>query len=137
MFIMLLLGRAGKPKKRLLRCDHSVSRLYWEKPQERGFLGARRKSEADYTPDLPSEDKSLSLYEVLAVKKGTDEEENGQRLVGTANLRRSCKREELAMCFYLVLPSRTFDIQCLNADDFHVLYTNLEKLIHRLRGEGM
>jgi hypothetical protein len=63
-----LLGRSGKPKKRLLRCDNSVSRLFWEKPPTESILGIRRKSSAEeLTPDLPGEDKSVMLAEVRTI----------------------------------------------------------------------
>jgi hypothetical protein len=65
-----------------------------------------------------------------------DEEEPGTKLIGTANLRRNVKRDELCLCFYLVLPARTFDIQCLCQDDFDCLFPNFDKLVKRLRAEA-
>jgi hypothetical protein len=64
-----------------------------------------------------------------------DSEEEGTKMLGTTNLRRSVHREDLKLCFYLVLPSRTFDIQCLCQDDFDCLYPNFEKLIARMQAE--
>jgi len=50
---------------------------------------------------------------------------------GTATLRRNCKPEDLSLCFSLILPSRTFDIQCLDVADFDLLFYNLKELCSR------
>jgi hypothetical protein len=82
-------GRQGLPKKRLLRCDHMVKRLYWDtapstpsaKHNSLGFLTSKRNlqmndsiSDFEILAELPSEDKSILLTEVTDVRKGTDED---------------------------------------------------------------
>jgi hypothetical protein len=47
---------------------------------------------------------------------------------GTAILRRNVKQTDmktLSLCFSLIMPTRTFDIQCVSVEDFDVLYNNL------------
>lgn len=50
---------------------------------------------------------------------------------GTAILRRNCKPEDLSLCFSLILPTRTFDIQCLDVADFDLLFYNLKEMCSR------
>lgn len=52
---------------------------------------------------------------------------------GTATLRRNVKQEDLSLCFSLILPTRTFDIQCLNVEDFDFLFYNIKELCSALR----
>lgn len=152
-----------------MRCDHAVSRLYWNKPSEKsgGILGRRRSATnltetADLGEDLPHESKSISLADVIRVRKGTDVDTevadgnvvessssnsmmrrmskassptgpaNGKPLLGTATLRRSCKPQELELCFSLILPNRSFDIQCFNQSDYNLLFNNLERMCQQL-----
>ena len=50
---------------------------------------------------------------------------------GTATLRRHVKQEDLSLCFSLILPNRSFDIQCLDTADFDFLFYNLKNLCAR------
>lgn len=48
---------------------------------------------------------------------------------GTATLRRNCSEDdELSLCFSLIMSERTFDVQCLNKEDFDFLFYNLKEL---------
>ena len=126
------------PKRRLLRCDHSVSRLYWDKAPSDGigFMVGGKKQQATpegMTADLPSEEKSVLLSEVVSVRRGTDDDPSDAGKRGTATLRRNCKASELPLCFSLILATRTLDIQCLSPADFDLLYVNFYHLITILR----
>lgn len=158
MIFDYLLGRMGKPKYRLLRCDHAVSRLYWAEPHQstaskhNSFRFGLKKSsskkdleteelststatttEKGILEDLPPESKSILLSEVLRVQRGNEPEKEGKQELGTAILRRNCQPEDLELCLSLILPARSFDIQCLDKASFHVLYTNLLRHCQNLR----
>ena len=203
-------GRQGNPKKRVLRCDASVTMLLWSAP---GPDADKRKSTgiASGSSDSAdaSADKLVLLKEVQSVRMGTEIDptcnagptdsaisspdsavargrgdrdgkrpaysnddsvsvadtesvfndnqsavgsmaHHGQKAAkrrsslfftsaaagdktytGTATLRRHVKQEDLSLCFSLILPTRSFDIQCLEAADFDFLFYNLKDLCTR------
>lgn len=143
MVDVFLLGRQGKPKKRLLRCDTGMLRLYWgEVPDTK----ALKSTIADVAQDLPSENKSIELLEAIEVRRATEEDSDDVSTVagtavtsgpgtasaaaagkyGTKILRRNkLKPEELSLSFSIILKDRSFDIQCLNEADFRFLYINI------------
>eukprot|EP01036_Dinobryon_divergens_P033296 gene33296-43051_t len=204
-------GRQGNPKKRVLRCDATVTMLMWSAP---GPDAEKRKSlpmgSASGSSDASeaSADKLVVLKEVQSVRMGTEIDPtcnaaqadsgisspdsvqarsrgggegkrsaytnddsvsvadtesvfndnqsvagsaaHGQKAVkrrsslfftspaagdktytGTATLRRHVKQEDLSLCFSLILPTRSFDIQCLEAADFDFLFYNLKDLCTR------
>jgi len=120
-------GRQGKPKTRLLRCNDAVTRLYWSDPLSKGF-----------STRLPADAKSVHLREVAAVRKGTelDPASGSKNLCGTPILNRHATAETLPLCFSLILPSRTFDVQCFNENDFIFLYGNLSTHCNRFAVRG-
>jgi hypothetical protein len=87
-------GRQGAPKKRLLRCDHTVKRLYWDKPPSETttagntssirFLSSKRSvnnqpaggmdDSSGLVPDLPTEEKSILLSSVTSIRRGNEDD---------------------------------------------------------------
>jgi hypothetical protein len=115
-------GRQSQPKRRMIRVDPNVTRLFWCKPPTSGKLpptGAK------------SVYKSLALSEICEVRKGTDDDLTPNvktKLRGTATLRRTCRPSDFNKCISIYLPTRTFDIQCLSEQDFTRLYDVLLRL---------
>lgn len=115
-----MVGRKGGPKERLLLCNGAVTRLYWS-----GDLTSTA---------LPDDSKSVSLREVLEIRRGTDPDPDKPGFTTTEVLRRtSLKLYELDNCFSLIMRDRTLDIQCKNNDDFLMLFTNLQRQIMALK----
>lgn len=115
-------GREGRPHRRLIQCNQDVTRIFWqEEPLNKTGV-----------PGLPDLSKSILLSEVKGIRRATDVESTttkGQQLLGTAIFRKSrLAAAELALSFSLLLPDRSFDLQCLRKEDFDILYVNLKKL---------
>lgn len=91
-------GRSGNPKRRLLLCNRNVSRLYWS--------DSIPKKHSTDLPRLPNESKSIDMYDVTDVRKGTDYDLSDRNKVGTAILRRTCPPSELPLCMSLISSER-------------------------------
>jgi hypothetical protein len=86
-------GRKGGPKDRLLLCNPAVTRLYW--------------SDDHNSTELPDDSKSISLREVLEIRRANDPDPDRPGLIGTEVLRRaSLKPFELDNTFSLVMRDR-------------------------------
>jgi hypothetical protein len=105
-------GRSGAPRVRLLRCNPTLTRLYW--------------SDEDAVA-LPPEYKSISLSDATEIRKATALDPTKPGYCGTASLRRNLKPAEYSVSFTIITPTRNLEIQCLNYEDFSILYTNLTK----------
>jgi hypothetical protein len=76
--------------------------------------------------------KSLNLSDVIEVRPGTNEDTTTpnpnvkRKQYGTNILRRTCLPGDFKNCVSLILPSRSFDIQCLREEDFKKLYSALK-----------
>ena len=103
----------------MLRCNEAVTRIYWSDPKD------------TQQGQLPSDDKSLHLREVLTVRKGTEPDPTAKGKTGTAVLRKHCTKETIELSFSLINPSRTFDIQCMNETEFNFLYGNFAAYCNR------
>ena len=143
---VLCTGRQGYPKKRLLRCNPSLTRLYWDNPPVISTSIGRKPG---FIPDLPAENKSIDLADVVELRRGDDPDtgdvqaNNASKKTkpgkitqvtekrGTEILRRNCKPKDLHLCFSFILPSRTLDIQCLSQADFDVLFPNFDALVRK------
>ena len=144
LFIRVHKGRHGKPKRRVLRCDSSVKRIYWDDVSTHN-TNSNNGSESTNL-DLPPEAKSILLAEAIEVRSGAQEDGDGVIGVATAQnvgnnnnsnennikygtkiLRRDkLSVEDMHRSFSIILPDRTFDIQCLTSTDFHFLFNNIK-----------
>lgn len=115
-------GRSGRPKMRLLKSNGNITRLHWSDNLE--------------SQDLSAESKSVNLYDVSEVRYGTDPDPTNPSLCGTATLRKHCSPEDLETSFSLILPDRTFDIQCMNKYDCDVLVSGLREHCAELKVKG-
>lgn len=72
------------------------------------------------------------------MRRGTelDVSSGSKNLCGTAVLRKYATAISLPLCFSLVLPSRTFDLQCMNEGDFDFLFGNLSAHLNRFAARG-
>lgn len=92
---------------------------------------ARAKEELRSTDRKSHPSQSSNLFESIF---GTKEKDG--ILLGTANLRRHCKAEDYKLSFSLILPDRTFDVQCLSRQDYDTLVINLRELTNRVTLES-
>ena len=145
---LLLTEDQGPPKKRLLRVNDAVTRLYWSEPLDGKPKSAEMRTlepGEELDPMLPPEMyASIAIDSIRYVRTGTDEDTSAPNLVrrksmfsgqqqqeqqqklGSANLRRTCAPNDLDLSLCLVLlDSRTVDIQCLSKESFFVIYPNL------------
>jgi hypothetical protein len=112
-------GRSGGTQSRVLKIDSNGDRLYW--------LDVKKSSAA-----LDAK-KSVLLKDVLKVQPGVKyvRGPHGSKQCipsCTAILSRNCNLDQLKRCISLVLPERTFDIQCINDSDFVDLHAALLNL---------
>lgn len=140
-------GRSGKPKKRRLQCDYLVEKLFcrtdsvYKEVLISDILYVRRGTDVDPASQVSdgfasgANPNSESFYNVTdnsgifgqrAKKTILDQ---GTILFGSANLRRTCKQEDMAQSVSLVTPERTFDIQFLGIEDFENFFRHISVLV--------
>lgn len=120
--IVLKHGRKGSPKERLIRCNPAVTRLYW--------------SSDVHSRDLPGDEKSIALRDVVEIRRGNDPDPDHPGLYGTATLRRhQPKATMLENCLSLILRDRSLDLECHSNDDFFALFSNLQKQCLALKAQ--
>ena len=91
---MYTVGRSGAPKRRLLYCNDEVTELYWSDKLNEGPVFPPKRS------------RTIHLKSVMEVRKGTELDPNHMPKLGTPTLRRHCNREDMHLCFSLILPKR-------------------------------
>ncbi len=112
--IFFLIGRSGKPKKKVIYCDNILSKIYWsETPNETNLTNMR----------------FIDLTQIIELRHGNEMDPESKKLTGTSILRRNCSKADLNTCFSFILPDRSFDIQCCNQNDFNLLYVNFKSFL--------
>ncbi len=133
LFLRLRAGRKGLPKRRLLQCNHAMTRLFWQPEPTAGDAAN------GVTMDLPSEAKSVLIDEIVCVRRGNEPDVpvgskppasgaaaaggatgapppsalskllgSGAAKLGTSTLRRgNLSANDLALCVSLILPDRS------------------------------
>ena len=107
--LRLSIGRQGAPKQRVLHCAPDATLLYWgdKSSYKSVFLDEVRaiRLGLDIDPASSSSGAGGAGGGAGAVK-GKGGGGGGGVLYGTETLRRNCKRDELVLCFSLILPTR-------------------------------
>lgn len=142
-------GRQGKPKKKILKCDALVTTLLWfPDNQQDNFSESKGLRISDIQSvrlgtDIDPETSEEALKAAGLSSPGKEPVSKGKKSVfgslfsgdknkimyGTSVLRKSCSPEEMSLCLSLILPDRTFDMQCLSRKDFDFLSVYLKELI--------
>lgn len=85
--IVIKHGRQGKPKRRLIRSNSGVTRLYWgDVPEGSGSDPASQ--------DLPSESKSFVITEAIEIRRGTDEDNDDGSVSGSVSRQETSTTDE-------------------------------------------
>jgi hypothetical protein len=138
MWLFCCLGRQGAPKHRVLTCDDEVTELivqasdsHYKKcslseveairlgtdvdPATPKEVLARVAAESQGLASPPSRTVSRRATSRMSILGGSSVENDGM-LFGTAILRRTCKKDDMAMCISLILPDRyvTFLLVCMH-----------------------
>lgn len=134
-------GRQGAPKQRLLRCNRSATELFIQADDHRKTL----KLADVESIRLGTEIDPITSPEALRSVNNDTSSDAGKKsnvmrraslsfrgigdstvYYGTATLRRTCKIDDLKLCLSLIMPDRTFDIQCKTIQDLEMLYHVLQ-----------
>jgi hypothetical protein len=135
-------GRQGAPKQRLLRCNRQATELFIQADDHRKTL---KLSEVE-TIRLGTEVDPITSPEALkSVNDASSDVGKRPKVIrraslsfrgindstvyyGTAILRRTCKSDDMKLCLSLIMPERTFDIQCKSLEDLETLHNVLQEV---------
>jgi hypothetical protein len=87
----------------------------------------KAKEELKNASDTPTKKTAGGKQNLFESIFGSKEKEG--ILLGTSTLRKNCKAEDFKLCFSLILPDRTFDIQFLQKADYDTLFINLREIL--------
>jgi hypothetical protein len=134
-------GRQGAPKVRKLRCNRQATELFIQADDHRKTvklsevesirLGTEvdiEKSSNKPVRDDASDSGVVKKPSMLKRASMSFRMQESGILYGTATLRRTCKTEDMKLCISLIMPDRTFDIQCKSEEDLNLLYTTLSQV---------
>lgn len=129
-------GRQGAPKQRLLRCNRQATELFIQADDHRKTLklvdveSIRLGTEIDPVTS-PDAIRSMNETSSDAGKRPSVMRRASMSLrglndstvyYGTPTLRRTCKFDDMRFCVSLIMPDRTFDIQCKTMEDLETLH---------------
>mmetsp|Transcript_13290 Transcript_13290/g.21755 ORF Transcript_13290/g.21755 Transcript_13290/m.21755 type:complete len:521 (+) Transcript_13290:75-1637(+) len=117
-------GRRGSPAERIIYADpEHLQVLHWCEPGEERSLPTNEVLRTDGKDNK----RSVSLVNVLEIRRGVELDPLKPGYCGTAVLRKHCEPAQYAFCFSLITAERTIDFQVPTKADFQGLVPNLIK----------